>query len=133
MMRISVVVGRSSAERSYVEEAINRIAKLVEHEVAESGSLDIVFHVAGPVWSPEYEGVRTGTFWKKRRTLHVQIAIPADLDRSGDQASIERTVLGMLREAVRMARPPFERAGIPFRHQDYEELINRAERAIGPH
>src|SRR5713226_9593971 len=50
----------------------------------EDGTINIVFQYPGSLLQPEFSGVRTGSFSKKRKTLVVQVAVPADAMSSKD-------------------------------------------------
>jgi hypothetical protein len=116
-----------------VEQAIRRLTRLAEQiPVSDSGLLNIVFHVPGSITGPDYQGVRSGTLFRRLKKLQVQIAVPPGLEQS-EPTHIERVLLRLLREAVRVAQPVFERARIPYRLDAYEEIVNRVERGIAPH
>jgi hypothetical protein len=137
MMYIGAIFGGPEAMSSEVGSAISKIKRLVgEHDPLDSGSgvsasLDVVFHVPGSLVTPEYEGVRAGRLSKKERLLQVQIAVPQDVIRK-DRDEIERSLIGLLREAVRRARPIFERAQIPYPHEEYERIVDIIERRYSP-
>jgi len=118
---------------SKVGTAISRIKRLAgEGQVEDSGSLDVVFHVPGSLIAPDYDGVRTGTLSRKRRLLQVQVAVPRDLDDRDEVVEIARSLVLLLRNAVRIARPVFDRARIPYRQDEYERLVDGIERALSP-
>ena len=82
----------------------------------EFGSLDVVFHVAGSLLEPEFSGVRTGRFSRKRKKLQVQIAVPKELVAAEDPYP---SLAARLLEAVRVAAPVFAKAGIPYPEAEY--------------
>ena len=73
----SVVGGRTPSNRAWSDE----IAQLTREAVAARAgvqaplNLNVVFHVAGNLLQPDFEGVRTGTFRKAERLLMVQVAL----------------------------------------------------------
>jgi hypothetical protein len=92
----------------------------------EFGSLDVVFHVAGSLLEPEFSGVRTGRFSRKRRMLQVQIAVPKEVVASEDPYPI---LAARLLEAVRVAVPVFVKAGIPYPEAEYVAIAETMIRA----
>jgi hypothetical protein len=63
-------------------------------------NVNVVFHVPGNLLSPEFVGVRTGSFSKSRRLLMVQVALSSE---------VPSDVLGHLRAAVLAAIDEAER------------------------
>ncbi|MDP1793542.1 MAG: hypothetical protein Q8K63_05320 [Acidimicrobiales bacterium] len=73
-----------------IEGGFRRMAHCVEDackglpafdETAQA-SVNLIFHVAGMIWVPEFEGLRTGSWFGKDRLQIVQAAIPSDLSDS---------------------------------------------------
>jgi hypothetical protein len=102
MMYISRVYGGPELTGSKIDQTIAKFMKLrgAERDVGQFGSLDVVLHVPGSVFSPEPFGVRTSRFSKKERTLMLQIAVPPEVVEKDDH-QIEAYLLSALREAVR--------------------------------
>jgi len=90
------------------------------------GGLDIVFHVPGSIIKPEFSGERTGKFSRRERLLMVQIAVPAELVWS---PKVEHFMLEALRRSIRLAKPVYDKAGIPFSVERYTELVDRMQSA----
>lgn len=117
MIYISSVLGGPELEGSRIDRAIKKIVGLRgPGEEGDFGSLDVVFHVPGSVIKPDYQGLRTGKFSRKERMLMVQVSVPAALVMSEDS---EVFIINSLREAVRMAKPRFQRAGIQYPEDQY--------------
>ena len=55
-------------------------------DVTGAAGVNVVFHVPGKLMKPDYEGMRTGSWFGKRRTQVVQVAVPPDLREPGDIA-----------------------------------------------
>jgi len=133
MIYIGAIFGGPGGMSSKIGSAISKIKHLAgEREMDASGSLDIVFHVPGSLLSPDYDGVRTGTFSRKKRLLQVQIAVPQDLTDKDEVTEVARSLVPLLRQAVRLAQPVFDRAHIPYPQDEYEELIDGIERGLSP-
>lgn len=41
-------------------------------------NLNVVFHVPGEIWAPEFEGMRTGSYSTKDAHLMIQVALPSE-------------------------------------------------------
>jgi hypothetical protein len=114
---ISSILGGPEVEGSEIDRAIKRVIGLRRSgQEGDFGSLDVVFHIPGSMVSPDYQGLRTGKFSRKERMLMVQVSVPPDIVRSD---GAEGFVVRALEEAVRMAKPRFEKAGIPYPESQY--------------
>jgi hypothetical protein len=76
--------------RDGVNSLMQRVATMREG-VASQLNVNVVFHVPGSVLSPDYEGVRTGSFSKRDSLLMIQVALP--LDPPGDVGSCLRAAI----------------------------------------
>jgi hypothetical protein len=124
MIYIGAIFG--GPELGFASPVARAIMKLQDsrdpEEEGDFGSLDIVFHVAGSLVQPEFRGVRTGSFSRKKRMLQVQIAVPAEVVASPDPYAF---VAGSLREAVRVAAPIFAKAGIRYPEEEYVAVADK--------
>jgi hypothetical protein len=127
------VYGGPEVDGSRVDSALSKIMQLRGRNGREdeSGSLDVVFHVPGSIFTPNFVGVWTGRFSKKRKLLQVQVGVPRDL-KLQEESQIRLSLLSSLRDAVRIAQPVFAKAGIPFKQDEYQGLLDRIERALSP-
>lgn len=124
MMYIGAVFGGPELADAPIEKAIRLIGKARGPiEKSDSGALDIVFHVPGSLLKPEFTGVRTAKFSRKERTLMLQIAVPDEQVHSPDI----HWLLDAIRDAVRLARPKFERAGIEYPEQEHLATVDRIQ------
>ncbi|NNB87772.1 hypothetical protein D7X99_16180 [Corallococcus sp. AB032C] len=124
MMYIGAVFGGPELADAPIEKAIRLIGKARGPiEKSDSGALDIVFHVPGSLLKPEFTGVRTAKFSRKERMLMLQIAVPEEQVHTPDV----RWLLDAIREAVRLARPKFERAGIGYPEQEHLAIVDRIQ------
>ena len=100
---IGSVIGGTSTRNAPIVAAIDSLsqrARQISKTHPGELSLDVVFHVAGPILPVSFEGVRTGRFSKQERLLQVQIATPEDF--SSPEAA-EAFALSALRKAIDMA------------------------------
>jgi len=95
-------------------------------ELSEQGSLDLVFHFPGTVFQPDFAGVRTAKFSRKRQLLMVQVAVPPAVIQVGEHGFF----FDSMKTAVELADPVFARASIPFRADEYLRFIRDTERLI---
>jgi hypothetical protein len=91
------------------------------------GELDIVYQYPGSLLRPEFAGLRTGTFSRKRKILQIQIAVPAD--------KMEPDVFGQfyvdaLEKAVKLGKKYFDKKGIPFSEDKHLALVNKLREAV---
>lgn len=121
MIYISSVLGGPEVEGSRIDRAITKVIRLrgLGQEGAY-GSLDVVFHVPGSFVKPDYQGLRTAKFSRKDRKLMVQVSVPGEMVTSEDAESF---VVQSLRDAVSLAGPKFDKAGIPYPEQEYLALV----------
>ncbi|NOK21119.1 hypothetical protein [Corallococcus carmarthensis] len=127
MMGLSAVYGGPELAGTPIDKAIRMFGKARgPTEMGVSGSLDIVFHVPGSLLKPEFTGVRTAKFSRKEQKLMLQIAVPDEQVQSPDV----RWLLDAIREAVRLARPKFERAGIEYPEKEHLFIVDRIQRDV---
>jgi hypothetical protein len=92
-----------------------------ENTIAETdGSLDIVFRVEGKLMVPDFEGIRTGSFSKKRKILQIQIAVSSITLSS---PNIAEFVVESLEQAVALGKTVLDKKGIPFCLEDHVALL----------
>jgi hypothetical protein len=63
--------------RDGVHDLMQRVAALRDG-VASQLNVNVVFHVPGSVLTPDFEGIRTGSFRRRDSLLMVQVALPRD-------------------------------------------------------
>lgn len=87
---IGIVSGGTSPSNRAVVEFLRAILKRsaelwgsAEDAVETAGCMvNVVFHVPGTLRSPDFVGIRTSTFSRKRRLLMVQVAVPDGFESS---------------------------------------------------
>ena len=78
---VGVIVGGITAQSKVWREAIMRLSRDLSGIAGQLESdfrINFEFQVPGHIVSPEFHGVRTGTYRKADRHLKVQIAVPND-------------------------------------------------------
>jgi hypothetical protein len=106
----SIVGGVTRPARSWRELIVDMSLRAKEAGVDRESPLrvNLVFHVGGEVSEPEFEGVRTGRYWKEDCVLMVQIAIP-QMPVPPDAKSY---LLSRMQEAVTAAEDYGRRRGL---------------------
>ncbi len=72
-----IIGGRTPRNRAWIDE-LNKLTEdvmRVRADIEAPLNLNVVFHVAGNLLQPEFEGVRTGSFRKADMLLMVQVAL----------------------------------------------------------
>jgi hypothetical protein len=101
----AILGGANAANRPWME-AITDISRRVEPlrtGVASPLCISVLFHVPGHVLQPEFQGVRTGPYSKKRGQLTVQVAVPATAP-SDARADVQAMLAQAIDEAELWAR-----------------------------
>ncbi|UJP39786.1 hypothetical protein [Cellulomonas palmilytica] len=116
----SVVGGRTAGNRAWTDE----IARLTSEVAAvRTGmeaplNLNVVFHVAGHLIQPDFEGVRTGTFRKAQRLLMVQVALA-----EAAPAEPRAELLALLEDAVAEAEAWSLRRRVAFDREPFTRVL----------
>lgn len=116
----SVVGGRTAGNRAWTDE----IARLTSEVVAARAgmeaplNLNVVFHVAGHLIQPDFEGVRTGTFRKAQRLLMVQVALA-----EAAPAEPRAELLALLEDAVAEAEAWSLRRQVVFDREPFTRVL----------
>ncbi|MCK8500833.1 hypothetical protein [Myxococcus fulvus] len=129
MIHMGAVMGGGELADSPIRVAIRKIARARgPKQEDESGSLGIVFHGPGSILGNEFAGVRTGMLSRSQRMLQVRISAPEEQVEAPD----DHWLLERMREAIRIARPRFERARIGYPEAEYLATIDRVEQGLAP-
>lgn len=130
---ISSVVGGDARED--VLQAIRRIAGLVLQDDQSTGeptvgeaAVDVAFHVPGSLSRLDWEGMRTGSWFKSDRVLVVQVAVPETL--STDPAVVSAFVGDSVRSAVGLARDALAKRKVDLTLDRAASLADRAAAAL---
>lgn len=78
-LSVGVIVGGFTAESKTWREALIRLSRSVSgirDQFDSDLNINVEFHVPGHLTSPDFEGIRTGTFRKADRLLKIQVALP---------------------------------------------------------
>jgi hypothetical protein len=101
--------------------ALGRRVKELRTDMVSPLAVNVVFQVPGRFLTPEFEGIRSGTFSRKERRLMVQVALPLDVSATPD-ADLRTFV----RDAVELAENfAQQEAMIVGRLVDLRDLVAR--------
>lgn len=116
----SVVGGRTASNRSWIDEIarLTRDVAAARVGVDSTLSINVVFHVAGNILQPDFEGVRTGTFRKVDSLLVVQVALP-----EGAPPLPRQALLALLDRAVVVAQGWSVRRRVPFDPEPFRRIL----------
>ncbi|MBX9472846.1 hypothetical protein [Microcella sp.] len=115
-----VVGGRTPSNLAWTHE----IAMLTKDVIAVRAGvesplhLNVVFHVAGNLLQPEFEGVRTATFNKADAALMVQVALVESAP-----ADPRAELISLLDSAVEEAEAWSKRRGIAFDREPFAQML----------
>ncbi len=132
---VSAVVGGGSAGNAKADAEVSRLARLVREaqdalgataDDPAEGAVDVIFHLAGPLLQPDYEGIRTGRFVKAKRLQVVQVAVPEGLDGTAVTALLSDALV----EAVEIAARHFERRKVGLSLDTVRRIAARAAEAM---
>jgi hypothetical protein len=103
-LSIGSVVG--GPETTKWEAAITEVRRQVDEAcvgITSPLKVNVVFHVPGSILKPDYEGVRTGSFFRKHGLLVVQVALPEEAPED-PAAHLRRAMVAAIAEAEAWAR-----------------------------
>jgi hypothetical protein len=103
LLSIGVASGGMSPENHLVFDALGALGRTVVRErerFSDEGlRVNIVFHIPGPIFQPDYEGVHATRFDRKNNHFLVVAAVPADLTPEELPTYIAETLQATAREA----------------------------------
>lgn len=130
---VGAILGGPEIQESAVFSALRKV-RACKDRLGESTDdpskpgLDYVFHIAGSLFKPDYEGVRSGKFSRNKKLLMIQAAVPEKMVSSDH---IIPFLCELMRQGVIEAMPVFEKAGIPFDADKFTEFIDDIEHELG--
>lgn len=131
MIYISQIYGGPELVGTPFDRAVGTISRLRGAPVDPGlqPSIDMVFHVPGSHFTPDYSGVRTGRLSRRKRMLQIQIAVPREILGS-TEGDIIPFLLDSLREGVRIAALRFRKANIAYDKEAHLGVIARIQSAL---
>jgi hypothetical protein len=114
---VSSVIGGSSADNRKIRAAHRLLAQQSNALAGESDGdetvVDVIFHIAGPLLAPDYEGIRTGRFSKVKNLMVIQVAVPRELENESEE-EILRSLKRYMLDAAELAQVTVaKKKGVP--------------------
>ena len=117
MIYVGADVGGSEASDSALLKLIELLPDITYGKEGSVGSLDVVFHLPGSVYRPDFTGVRTGRFSRPEAMLQIQVSVPYEVMREHGAARL--FLSPSLREGLTLGQERFRRAGIGYPYTAY--------------
>ena len=95
-----------------------------------SAEVNIVFHLPGSIIKPDYVGLRTGTFSKKRKKLMVQAAVEDEFIRSTSSEEVINYLVEVSDEAIGIAKNFFDRKNMDYDLESDRKLLNEWKESV---
>jgi hypothetical protein len=89
--------------------------------------VNVVYFFHGTLSTPEWTGLRDGTFSRKRKLLMIQVAVPEDLN---DTQELEPFLLDSLRKANALALRVYHKKGLEYPLAQANELVDKVEQRL---
>lgn len=121
MISIGSIFGGGELAGGKTDRLIRRFCSALPRvQNPDAADINIIFHVPGSIVKPDYQGVRTGRYSAKMRTLMVQVSIPESLMESPElEPFLDKSIL----EAVAAAKDFFGKRKMNFNEGEYLKVI----------
>jgi hypothetical protein len=120
-LSVGVIVGGFTVESKIWREALVRLSRAVSdirNQLDSELNINVEFHVPGHLITPDFEGIRTGTFRKADRLLKIQVALPVDPPDDPYAYGVQA-----MREAVGAAEAWSKRRRLEFNSSPLRSLL----------
>jgi hypothetical protein len=123
----AILGGPEQIDKSFMRKTGDICRKIDIHQKeiisSQDGTINVVFQYPGSLLQPDFVGVRTGSFSKKKRILVVQVAVPKEMLSS---ANFVKHYLEFLKDALAEGKKYLDKKGIPFSLEDHIALANKS-------
>ena len=132
MITIGGVFGGPEYDNSQAKEEFSRALRAAKtlrdtFELGTGPAVNVVFYFPGRVSSPDWTGLRDGTFSRKRQMLMIQVAVPVTVLAS---TSISEFIIDSLHRANTLAVDVFLKKRMTYPFEEAEQLVRRIEDRI---
>jgi hypothetical protein len=133
MITIGAIIGGLELTDSQIDRRITAIALAAEDLTKKfvfgsSPAINVVLHVRGSLFKPEFKGLRNAKFSRKEQMLMVQVAVPSKICKSTDP--IDQYLIDSLHQANAIAWKYFEKKGFDYPYENGEKLIRKIDSKI---
>lgn len=123
LVGVGSIWGGVPAEYPEARALIDEFRRMTREVSLSPGQEDLritfVFLVPGQLDAPDFEGVRTSSFFRSERAKQIQVAVPSGLDSS----HMKRWLAGTLVEAIDLIRRRVKRRYAPLSTEAAEQAI----------
>ena len=128
MITIGAIYGGPEQDGSLIDQRITSLMLATERLTRKvvfgsSPAINVVYHLSGSLYSPDFQGIRDATFSRKKQMLMVQVSVPVKTMRS--KKSIDEFLLESLHEANSLAVRYFEKKGLAYAFASAERLAEK--------
>ena len=129
---VGAILGGPELHESAVATALNKINVFNKAHIGsidpKKAGIDYVFHIAGSVYKPDFDDVRTAKFSKKQRLLMIQCPIN---ENEVMHEKIGSIMCLQMRVGIELAKSVFDKAKILFDAEAFTEYIWKMEGELG--
>jgi len=134
MISIGAVIGGPECE--FFDTHLSRFSRYCGENRdlgTHSAEVNIVYHLAGSIWKPDYIYMRTGKFSRKEKTLMIQISVEEEWIASRDDKTVLCYIYETADEAVGMAKGELHKHGIEYDLEADRAFLDRWKEGEGFH
>jgi hypothetical protein len=122
-MYFSMRIGGDSPDNKRLRLAIQELNSIIEEVAPPATSadlqVDLTFDIPGPYSAPDYQGMRTGSFFRKKHILVVQVATPRQID----PAEIPNYLTTVLEETIPMVQGFAKRRNVTLSLENFIRAV----------
>jgi hypothetical protein len=131
-LSLGIVLGGPELEDGTCDKVLARILNAVADNCPintgiEGAMLNVVFHVPGTLFGPDFSGLRVAKFSRARAILLVQVAVPTDLV---SEMAIRSFAYTSIRRAIDIAARVFSKVKIPYSAEELHNFFDQVERDL---
>ena len=130
MLSIGAIIG--GPETDFFDTVLRGFMQHCERETGweeADVTVNIVYHLPGSIWQPDYIGVRGGRISKFEKKLMVQISVEKEWIAERDRSVVEEFIFDAADEAIGVAKTRFDKAGIDYDPGADRRYFNRWHQA----
>jgi hypothetical protein len=126
MLSVGAIIGGPETDffDTVLREFMQHCEREREWEEADV-TVNIVYHLPGSIWQPDYIGVRGGKLSKSEMKLMVQISVEKEWIAERDRTVVADFIFDAADEAIGIAKTRFDKAGIDYRLGADRRFLNR--------
>jgi hypothetical protein len=115
MISIGAVVG--GPECAAFDACLSRFMTYCEQHRADgtdTAEVNIVYHLPGSIWKPDYAGLRKAKFSRSEKTQMIQVSVENEWIVSSNTSAILQYIYDVADEAIGIAKGELMRRGIEY-------------------